>query len=101
MSKRYKNIPTVKSPKGKVYKPNAVYPEIPETEEDIYVITVGGDRYDLLAQQFYNNSNLWWIIVTANNTFTGSLNIKPGTQIRIPASPGQAIEHFETVNRIR
>ena len=44
------------------------YPEIPLSENDIYLITVSGDRLDLLAQQYYGDSNLYWIISSANNT---------------------------------
>ena len=44
----------------------AKYPEIPLSVNDIYVTTTTGDRLDLLADQFYNNSDYWWIISSAN-----------------------------------
>jgi hypothetical protein len=43
------------------------YPEIPLSADDIYVLTNEGDRLDLLAQQYYGDVNLYWIISVANN----------------------------------
>ena len=38
------------------------YPEIPLDIQDLYIITVSGDRLDLLANQFYKDIRLWmWI----------------------------------------
>ena len=42
------------------------YPKIPRSEDDIYVITTIGDRYDTLAFQYYQDSSLWWVIANAN-----------------------------------
>ena len=62
---RYRNIPKGKDSLGKRYIKNPIYPEIPETIDDIYVETEYGDRVDVLAYQIYNNTSLWWIITTA------------------------------------
>ena len=79
--------------KDKVYKitsnDTTVYSSIPEKDEDIYVITQPGDRLDQLANQFYNDVNLWWYIAKANNlTF---MTLPPGTRLRIPATTEFAI----------
>ena len=37
-----------------------IYSFIPESDNDIWVITQNGDRLDNLAHQFYGDSNLWW-----------------------------------------
>ena len=42
------------------------YPKISVSVDDIYATTLVGDRLDLIADQFYNNVDLWWIIATAN-----------------------------------
>ena len=97
----YKNIENLKTDKGKRYITNAIYPEIPLTEDDIYVITTGGDRYDTLAQQFYKDSSLWWIIASANVSKTDGMVVQPGVQLRIPADPNAAIEQFNLVNEQR
>jgi hypothetical protein len=66
---------------------NLKYPEIAVDFSDIYVYTTRGDRYDLLAQSYYGDSSLWWIISRANPSQTpDSLLPNPGEQIRIPAS---------------
>jgi hypothetical protein len=66
---------------------NLKYPEIAVDFSDIYVYTTRGDRYDLLAQSYYGDSSLWWIISRANPSQTSdSLLPNPGEQIRIPAS---------------
>jgi len=101
MPNRLRNIGTLKTQTGLQYRRNPVYPEIAPTQDDIYVITTGGDRYDILALQFYNDSKLWWIIAAANNQFQASLNTKPGIQLRIPANKDRIISKFEEINEHR
>ena len=62
---RYQNIPKTKIDKKLVYVTSR-YPEVPVTSDDIYVYTVQGDRFDVLALQYYKNSSLWWVISIAN-----------------------------------
>ena len=101
MGRRFKKIPTKKTTRGTQYKRNVIYPEIPLDENDIYVISQYGDRYDNLAQEFYKDSELWWIISSANIYQKGSLNITPGVQLRIPADKSKAINLFEEINQNR
>lgn len=98
---RYTYIEAKRSAQGKRYVVNAVYPAIPLSEDDTYVITVGGDRYDTLAQEFYNDSTLWWIIASANNADRDTINITPGTQLRIPANTSQIISQYKRFNANR
>ena len=99
--KRYKKIDRYRNKEGKRYKTNAIYPTIPETENDIYVIASAGDRYDKLALQFYNHSSLWWIIASSNNYQKASLIPTPGEQLRIPADVRLALELYEDLNSSR
>ena len=46
---RYDTIDRKVSLDGVRYIRNAIYPEIPVSENDIYIKTTGGDRYDTLA----------------------------------------------------
>ena len=95
---RYQPIPIIKINKKLVYQ-NTRYPEIPLSENDIYVYTVQGDRFDLLANQYYNDSSLWWIISIANTSLNqGSLIIPEGIQIRIPADTAGVINNFTKLN---
>jgi len=98
---RYKTIKRSNTDQGREYINNAVYPDIPLSENDSYVITQDGDRYDTLAKYFYNDQTLWWIIASANNSTRDSLFIEPGVQLRIPASKDRAVDLFETLNANR
>ena len=51
--------------KNRYYK-NIEYPEIPIAENDVYIISKGTDRLDLLANDYYNDVKLWWVISKAN-----------------------------------
>lgn len=101
MPNRLRNIGTLKTQTGRQYRRNAIYPEISTSEDDIYVITTAGDRYDVLALQFYNDPKLWWIIAGANTGFQSSLNIKPGIQLRIPTNKDRIIKDYEELNQSR
>jgi hypothetical protein len=98
---RYKNIQVFKTDTGKRYLENIIYPHIPETENDVYMIATAGDRYDTLASQYYKDSTLWWVIASANNSMNGSLIPTPGTQLRIPADKSLAIKLYNQVNSTR
>lgn len=96
---RYQNIPKEKINGNLAYRTSR-YPEIPLSENDIYVYTTQGDRFDILAQQYYGDSSLWWIISIANtNVFNqSSLIIPEGLQIRIPSNYANIITEFNLIN---
>ena len=77
------------------------YPEIPLSINDIYVITLDGDRLDLMADQFYEDIRLWWIIAQANpNTLRrDSYNVSAGLEIRIPLGINNILNSFEQLNK--
>ena len=96
---RYINIPQTKI-KGKLVYKTVRYPEVPLSSEDIYVYTQQGDRFDILAKQFYQDSSLWWVIAIGNPQVTlGSLIIPEGIQLRIPAFPANVVNIYKTINR--
>lgn len=98
---RYKTIETYTSETGTRLKSNPIYPTIPETTDDIYLISTSGDRYDILAREYYGDQTLWWIIASANNSQKASLALEPGIQIRIPADKSLALKLYEQVNKAR
>jgi len=98
---RYTNINRAVTDKGTRYVSNPIYPSVPLTEDDIYIVTTIGDRYDTLALQFYKDSSLWWVIASANNHQRASLAVTPGIQLRIPADKSEAIRLFNEVNSTR
>jgi hypothetical protein len=63
---RYQDIQIIKNSEGTRYYKNSKYPRIPLSINDIYVITTERDRLDILAQQYYGDSSLWWIISIDN-----------------------------------
>jgi nucleoid-associated protein YgaU len=81
---RYTNIAR-RVVEGKEVTSPTVYPESEPSDQDYYVITTSGDRFDILAQQFYNNQSYWWVIASANPTVRrDTMFIDPGIQLRIP-----------------
>lgn len=67
---------------------------IPKKDDDIYVITQETDRLDLLANEYYGDSRLWWIIAQANNINGVNIGLDAGVQLRIPKNK------FDVINNI-
>jgi hypothetical protein len=101
MANRYRDIKQFTTTDGITYKANSIYPEIPLSDKDYYVVTTAGDRYDTLAYQFYNDTSLWWIIASANNSQQASLVVEPGVQIRIPYDKTITLDLYNQVNKTR
>ena len=102
MATRYDNNIVLYTIQGKPYYKGKVYPNIPLSESDVYVITTVGDRLDSLAYSYYNDTNYWWIISVANNNVTnGSLFPAPGTQLRIPTDLNNVLNLFNQFNQAR
>ena len=100
MRDRLKYISQIRKKKTRAYRV-IKYPEIPLSINDLYIITTAGDRLDLLANQFYNDIRLWWIIATANRDIVrkDSYGLKPGLAIRIPREINQILTDFEDINK--
>lgn len=97
---RYNDIGRKKDKSGTRYYKTNVYPDIPRSENDIYVITQVEDRYDKLALQYYNDASLWWVISNANPEYiNGSLYTPIGVQLRIPGNLSQIISDYRRANR--
>lgn len=102
MSYRYQNIDITKNKsRGPQYYVNNLYPDIPLSANDSYVIAVLGDRLDLLAFDFYGDTSFWWVIASANALSGDSLYIQPGMQVRIPANLAGVITNYKLVNASR
>lgn len=78
-----------------------IYPPIMPKSTDLYIVMVDGQRLDTLAQQYYKDSTMWWIIAQANNITGGTLFVKPGTQIRIPQDVSSIQNDLEKINNRR
>ena len=106
---RYQYIQIIKVD-GKPCYQTTRYPEVPLSEDDTYVYAVQGDRFDILALQYYGDSSLWFIISIANTAIAGtslpsdliqdSLVIPEGMQIRIPANYSNVLNSFKSLNSL-
>ena len=84
---RYKSTDKNKKNKKNYYQ-TTIYKKVNEKNSDGYFIATEGDRCDNLANRFYGDSSLWWVIARTNNLTTN--NIPAGTSIRIPATTEDA-----------
>jgi hypothetical protein len=97
---RYQNIPIIRNSTGTRYYKDNKYPRVPLSVNDIYVETTIGDRFDLLALQYYSDPSFWWIISVANETLPqNSLYIPVGSQIRIPTNISNIITTYNVINK--
>jgi hypothetical protein len=96
---RYIKIKNRKTEGGKNYKSTTKYPNIPLSFDDIYIYTDIGDRFDILAQNSFGDSNLWWIISIANPQLPQNTMYPPlGSQVRIPRNTAQILLDYNKLN---
>jgi phage tail protein X len=69
--------------KPRQFKSN-IYPVIGRSQSDIYLISNSGDRLDIIANKYYGDISLWWIIAVANGLGKHGMIVPPGIQLRIP-----------------
>lgn len=104
MSNRYQDIPERRSTQqktlGKRYRKNTITPDSPLSSDDVYIITVNGDRLDNLAYEFYNDTSYWWVIAVANpeKVRRDSVFVEGGIQLRIPSNPQIIQTSFNVLN---
>ena len=95
---RYQDITVLNNSQGIRYYATVKYPEIPVDQNDIYFISSFGDRVDLVANDFYQDVTLYWIIMVANGLSADSIFIPPGTQVRVPANTSAVIQAYNDLN---
>lgn len=95
---RYETISTVRNESKTRYYRTNIYPQIPLSENDLYVIATESDRYDLLAYTYYQDVTMWWVIPVANNLACDSLYPPPGLQLRIPVDLYEVVQNYILIN---
>lgn len=90
---RYENIKKI----GKGLK-TIKFPKIQISDADTIIVSKDSDRLDILAQKFYGNQKLYWIIALANDLGKGTVEIPPGTTLRIPSNFIQIVSEFSSLN---
>ena len=63
----------------------AEIPSIPSQTDDLTHVVLGNDRIDLLANRFYGDPVLWWVIAAANNLEILPTDLNEGDTLRIPS----------------
>ena len=96
---RYDNNTLLRDENGLQYLNRTEYPVIPVQDSDLLIIAKFGDSFINLAQTYYNDVNLWWIISRVNNQNNGSIKLKPGQEYRIPTDISLILAEFEELNR--
>lgn len=84
---RYNNKEILTDKNGVAYYESSIPKYNNEANADIRVVTEIGDRLDLIANQFYGDSSLWYIIADANNLKL--LSVPAGIKLRIPPKPNE------------
>jgi len=93
---RYTTTDIIKDEDGKQRKATTIFPTIPITLSDTFIITTSADRLDKLANIFYQDITLWWVIAAANGLGKGTLIVPGNTKLRIPAKTDFLDEIIET-----
>lgn len=96
---RYNNSKILESKTGTKYLSSKIYPKILPNDNDIYIISEQGDRLDLLANKYYQNPSMWWIIAVANNLNDAKFSIDGGIQLRIPTNINEILYNLEKINK--
>ena len=92
MNNRYDNSRIFRDDNGRRYLSRIEYPPIPLRDSDILISFMN------LANQYYENKNLWWIIARANQQ-TESVYMVPGKEYRIPQEIKLILQEYEELNR--
>ena len=82
---RYKKTRILNDKNNERYSSTRTYKPIPKQDTDIYIIGKIGQTLINLADTYYDDVNMWWVIATANpGCFEGGVNLKVGKEYRIP-----------------
>jgi len=83
----------------KQYLESTIYPIVKASDTDLYIISEKGDRLDLLANKYYGDQTMWWIIATATNINNATFYVEPGIQLRIPVDITKVLTDLQNINK--
>ncbi len=98
---RYSNTRLKRKPSGERVYSYTLYPKIPIKNSDVFITPTYGDRLELLANKYYKDPTLWWIIAQANG-IKGFTALYPNNfkgQLRIPTEIQDILNEFSSMNR--
>ena len=97
---RYSTTNIMKDQNGKRRRSTTIFQTITATLIDTFIITTTADRLDKLANAFYGDVSLWWVIAAANGLGKGTLVVPVNTKLRIPAKT-EFLDQVIQTNRTR
>ena len=99
MANRYIYTDTKEGKDKKRFMQTTIYPKVLPDDNDLYIITEQGDRLDILANTYYKNPSMWWVIATANNINDANFYIEAGIQLRIPSNVAKILNDLQKINK--
>jgi hypothetical protein len=86
MSSRYQSTKQIRDASNIRRAQTWIY-AVPETNNnDTFIQTTTSDRLDNIANDFYADPQLWWLIAAVNGLGKGSLMVPENTKLRIPSA---------------
>lgn len=82
---------------NRVYK-TTLFTSPDRTNNDQFIELDRTRRLDILADEFYDDRDLWWVIAQANNLNTASFFVEAGTRLRIPMNVTRIFQEIEQAN---
>ena len=98
MANRYNTSKILRDENGTRYLNRVEYPSIPIRDDDVFIRGVFGETFMNIANRFYQDKDLWWIIARANNQ-GDSIYTVPGKEYRIPQNINLILQELEQLNR--
>ena len=96
---RYSNITKTTRWDGKKTYTSVTYPLISPQDSDIIIVTDETTYLDALAQKYYNDYMLYWVIILANSGLgNGRLSVPAGMTLRIPVNINLILNQFNQLN---
>ena len=95
--KRYATTPKKIDKSGIRVYGTTYYPDIVVSDSDTFIYPKEGERLEALANKYYNDNTLWWVIAKANG-IKGKPALSSDEIIRIPGDIVNIIEKFNNLN---
>lgn len=98
MPNRYNKSKIFQDDNGKQYLNRIEYPTIPIKDTDVFIRGVFGQSFMNLANEYYGDKDLWWVIARANNQ-SDSIYMIPGKEYHIPQRVNDILQEFNLLNK--
>ncbi len=95
---RYKSTIIKKDSNGNRVLRTTEYPKVERQETDVVYYTRDEDSYMSLANRFYEDQSLWWVIARANSPFKGKFKFESGTKLIIPMDLSTFFAEHDIIN---